>query len=286
MSERKPKSPRASEQMSHTRRASARAERAGYRCPTSGVWDRTLGKLRARPYAAFVPLTDTGNWWLFILGAGAEALWMVFASDSRLLQKAWFDKMHAEHEKAAAARALTDKLSSLPTSQGDRVQRLDEKRQHLLKLCADNQAIASELMRGELGKLDKLVASFAELMVSTYRYEQYLESVDLRAFEGELTRQRKIVENDTDAERRDLAQRNLSVLMKRQEKLAEIKAFIGRARAQMQLIENTFELLSDQIVTMRSPRELDGQLDELIDGVEAVRTTARETEALLAEAAR
>ena len=54
----------------------------------------------------------------------------------------------------------------------------------------------------------------------------------------------------------------------------------------MQLIEDTFELLSDQIVTMRSPRELDGQLDELTDGVEAVRTAARATEALLAEAAR
>jgi hypothetical protein len=49
----------------------------------------------------------------------------------------------------------------------------------------------------------------------------------------------------------------------------------------MGLIENTFRLLADQIVTMRSPRELGGQLDELIDGVEVVRSTAREAEALL-----
>ncbi len=42
-----------------------------------------------------------------------------------------------------------------------------------------------------------------------------------------------------------------------------------------------FRLLADQIVTMRSPQELCGQLDELLDGVEAVRQTSRQTEKLL-----
>ena len=65
------------------------------------------------------------------------------------------------------------------------------------------------------------------------------------------------------------------------DKLGEISQFISKARGQMNLIDNTFQLLADQIVTMRSPKELGGQLDELIDGVEAVRTTARETEALM-----
>jgi hypothetical protein len=49
----------------------------------------------------------------------------------------------------------------------------------------------------------------------------------------------------------------------------------------MDLIENTFRLLADQIVTMHSPKELGGQLDGLIDGVEAVRSTARETESFV-----
>ena len=83
----------------------------------------------------------------------------------------------------------------------------------------------------------------------------------------------------------ELAQKNLAILMKRREKLAEIRDFVSQAEAQMALIENAFQLLTDQIVTMRSPKELSGQLDELMDGVEAVRSTARETEALL-EAAR
>ena len=42
---------------------------------------------------------------------------------------------------------------------------------------------------------------------------------------------------------------------------------------------NSFQLIADRIVTMQSPQELSGQLDELLDGVEAV---SRETEQLLA----
>ena len=74
-------------------------------------------------------------------------------------------------------------------------------------------------------------------------------------------------------------EKNLAILTQRREKIAEIRRFITKAHGQMDLIENTFRLLADQIVTMRSPQELGGQLDELIGGVEAVRTTARETEA-------
>jgi len=46
-------------------------------------------------------------------------------------------------------------------------------------------------------------------------------------------------------------------------------------------MENTFELLRDQVVSMTSPSELGGQLDDLIDGVEAVRSTAREAASFL-----
>ena len=54
------------------------------------------------------------------------------------------------------------------------------------------------------------------------------------------------------------------------------------ARGQLDLISNSFQLIADQIVTMQSPQELSGQLDELLDGVESVKQTAADTEKLLA----
>ena len=53
------------------------------------------------------------------------------------------------------------------------------------------------------------------------------------------------------------------------------------SRGQLDLIENTFQLIADQIVTMQSPKELSGQLDELLEGVEAIKQSARDTEAML-----
>jgi hypothetical protein len=40
-------------------------------------------------------------------------------------------------------------------------------------------------------------------------------------------------------------------------------------------------LIGDQIVTMQSPQELTGQLDELLDGVESIKQTAADTERML-----
>ena len=87
--------------------------------------------------------------------------------------------------------------------------------------------------------------------------------------------------NTTDPER-ELAKKNAAVIDKRIEKLRDIRNYLGVARGQLDLIENSFQLIADQIVTMQSPQELSGQLDELLSGVEAVRETAIDTEALMA----
>jgi hypothetical protein len=69
--------------------------------------------------------------------------------------------------------------------------------------------------------------------------------------------------------------------MKRFDKMKEIQHYLRLARGQLDLIENSFQLIADQIVTMQSPQELTGQLDELLDGVESIKQTAADTERLL-----
>lgn len=218
----------------------------------------------------------TGNWWLAIVGGGIEALWMVFAPDSVLLQKKVFDKVHEAEAANAAEEAKKKKLAHLTIPDAERYERLDRKAKEIRQLATKNQALTTELLREELAKMEQLLDSFLELIDSSARYEQYLTTVDLPELEQEIERHEKTRDHSKDEERRRLAEKNLAVLEKRRERLAEIKRFVQRAHGQMDLIENSFELLADQIVTMSSPRELGGQLDELIDGVEAVRSTAQE----------
>jgi hypothetical protein len=220
----------------------------------------------------------TQNWWLAVVGGGLEALWMVFAPDSKAVRKLWFDKVHAEKMKERENAERNRLLAALPAPDADRFRRLEDLRIEILKLCGENPKFTAELLKDELQKLDKLVESFLDMMVSSYKFERYLGSVDVDDLESDMRRYTRLSEQARDDDGRRLAEKNLEVLTQRREKIAEIRRFLSQAYGQMDLIENTFRLLADQIVTMHSPKELGGQLDGLIDGVEAVRSTAREAE--------
>jgi hypothetical protein len=222
----------------------------------------------------------TGNWWLGLAGAGMEALWMLFAPDSRLLRKLWWDKRFEDEKDVAKKAELEAKMKQLQPQDAMRCMALREKQAQINQLARENPAFTVDLLSGELKKLDDLVRAFLELSVTCARYQDYLQSVDVDEIERDMRRYQQIIDRGDQA-KRTLAQKNLAVLLKRKEKYAEIHGYLSGARGQLELIENTFRLLADQIVTMRSPTELGGQLDELLDGVEAVRQTARETDRLL-----
>ena len=224
----------------------------------------------------------TQSAWIAVVGVGVEALWMLFAPDSTLLQRRWFDKYHQREVDAKREAEADAKLATLPAEEADRCRALKATRDQILELAATNPAFTQQLLQGELSKLDRLVASFLELALTCTRYAQYLCSVDVRQIEKEAARFERLLEATDDQGKRSVAQKNLDVLARRRDKYAEIGGDLQVARGQLDLIENTFKLLADQIVTMRTPSELGGQLDELIDGVESIRQTARETEQFMA----
>ena len=223
----------------------------------------------------------TQNAWLAIAGAGAEVLWLTFGPDSQLLRKLWFDPRHREKVEAEAARRQKLRIAQLDDALTARVNNLQIIQQQIHHLAEENPALTKELLASELEKLDSLWSSFVDLSLLIQRYKLYLEGQSPKHLEADRLRYEDQCKAETDPEQRKVAQKNLEVILKRQDKLREIRTFIDKALSQMELIENTFGLLADQIVTMRSPKELSGQLDDLADGVEAVKTTARETDALL-----
>ncbi len=109
----------------------------------------------------------------------------------------------------------------------------------------------------------------------------YLGSIDTDALDKDHRRYEQSARGDPSDPRTAIAKKNLSVVARRLEKVQEIRSYLSVARGQLDLIENSFQLIADQIVTMQSPQELSGQLDELLDGVEAIRQTARDTEKIL-----
>ena len=219
---------------------------------------------------------------LAVVTIGLEILWVVNAPGSKKLQEWLWDPQFDAEERAKDAAARAERLKHLDEADRNRVVDLLARQEEINSLAAQNPSFTGELLRTELTKTDRLVESFIEMANTCSRYEAYLESIDLSELERDRRRWENIVNKDEGrAAETEIARKNLAIIMKRFDKMKEIRHYLMLARGQLDLIENSFQLIADQIVTMQSPQELSGQLDELLDGVESIKQTAADTERLL-----
>ena len=207
---------------------------------------------------------------------------MTNAPGSKKLQEWLWDPEYDAQERAREEAARAERLKHLEESDRERVLDLLARQQEINSLAAQNPSFTGELLRTELMKTDRLVESFIDMATTCSRYETYLESIDLNELERERRRwEHMCKQQDKRDGETDIAGKNLAIIMKRFDKMKEIRHYLMLARGQLDLIENSFQLISDQIVTMQSPQELTGQLDELLDGVESIKQTAADTERFL-----
>ena len=226
----------------------------------------------------------TMNPLLALATLGLEALWLLHAPDSRRLRHLLWDPRFEKLRRSIEAAERAERLKHLGDGPRARVETLVGRQEEIKHLATQNPSFSGDLLRNELVKTDRLVNAFVEMALTCARYERYLDGVDL----GQLGRDRDRYARSAAQEGPpgEIAKKNLAVVEKRLDKVEEIRRYLVVARGQLDLIENSFQLIADQIVTMHSPQELSGQLDELLDGVEAIRETTRDTEELLAEVER
>jgi hypothetical protein len=219
---------------------------------------------------------------LAVVIVGLEILWVVNAPDSKKLQEWLWDPKFDEQQQAQEQAERAARLQSLDEGDRERVVSLFACQGEINRLAAQNPSFTGELLRSELTKTDRLVEAFMEMATTCGRYETYLNSIDLSELEKDRRRwEAKVKGQDSKDSETDIARKNLAVINKRFDKMKEINHYLALARGQLDLIENSFQLIADQIVTMQSPQELTGQLDELLDGVESIKQTAADTERLL-----
>ncbi|HKY44453.1 MAG TPA: hypothetical protein VJM50_15300 [Pyrinomonadaceae bacterium] len=219
---------------------------------------------------------------LAIVVVGLEVLWMTNAPGSKKLQEWLWDPAFDAQEQAKEQAARAERLKNLDDETRERVLELLARQQEINSLAAQNPSFTGELLRTELTKTDRLVEAFIEMATTCVRYEAYLDSVNASELEKERRRWDNVVKHqDENSPETEIARKNLAVIMKRFEKMKEIHHYLRVARGQLDLIEHSFQLIADQIVTMQSPQELTGQLDELLDGVESIKQTAADTERML-----
>ncbi len=219
---------------------------------------------------------------LAVVALGFEGLWLLHGPENERLKHLLWDPRFDKLKKALQAQERAERLKTVGDDDGGRVDALVARQEEIRRLAAQNPSFTGDLLRNELVKTDRLVDAFVEMAVTCARYESYLGSVDDGALDRDRRKYDSIVKSsNTDPQQTQIAKKNLDIVTKRIDKMKEIHRYLTVARGQLDLIENSFQLIADQIVTMQSPQELSGQLDELLDGVEAIRQTAHDTERIL-----
>lgn len=219
---------------------------------------------------------------LAVVALGLEGLWLLHAPDNERLKHLLWDPKFEKLKNALQAQERARRLATVGDDERQRVNALVARQEEIRRLAAQNPSFTGDLLRSELVKTDRLVDAFVEMAITCARYESYLGSIDTDALDKDRRRYEQSSKGGDIADpRTTIARKNFSVVSRRLEKVQEIRSYLSVARGQLDLIENSFQLIADQIVTMQSPQELSGQLDELLDGVEAIRQTAQDTEKIL-----
>jgi hypothetical protein len=220
----------------------------------------------------------SGHHWIVVLGCAFETMWMIFAPDSKILRRVWFDRVFERAERAFVHERRLRKLSELEPQDRARLAHLEEQTKIIERLAKENPSLAIDLLHDELVKLDALLEEFVDLALLAARGERHATTFDFNAMRRSWQfHEQQVKAYQAGDPRREVAQKNLEVLRQRRARWDDLSRSLQVARGQMELIEQTFRLLADEIMTISSPHELGGRIDELRIAVEAVRETAGET---------
>jgi hypothetical protein len=231
-----------------------------------------------------------------LIGLILEVAYMLIVPNLGSYQK--YINYKSNHQEEINANPDRKQLIlSLPFEIRNKSEKLDNKYNEIMKLAAKKSDLKL-MMSKELEQLDFLLTNYIEFSTTLASYREYLSTNNVETIKIEINNlQHRIKssfdnlknENDLDfvhkrMQKRTLMQNNLTILEKRAEKVKQIKSTADTLLAELDVIEDTFYLISDHIVTFTPGDSLNIDLNSIIHSVEntdkIVKDTHREMDKL------
>lgn len=135
----------------------------------------------------------------------------------------------------------------------------------------------------QLRELETAWEAFVDLLDEYRNRKLHLRTVNRQAIENQV-RQAERTAHLVDPETRALQEKNVGILRQRLATYDEIERSVKRVETQLQMIENFFGLVNDQVVTMPTPeRILTLDLDSLLSSIETTREILRQTAPIMGQ---
>lgn len=228
--------------------------------------------------AALFSLT-TFSWIPLLLGAGAEALWMVLGADSSLFRR-WAAIQEGKEAREALEQRTTKALTTLEQSYVTRFHELAELAQEIEKQAKENDSLETSMIQGEMDKLGQLLHSFMDMAVLHQRFSHHLAENDYREIRRDIESCERALRDEGDTEVASGLRQSLELARKRMKQHERIEATHRLLGVKMDTLEKSFRYLQSHILSISKPEELSAELDGLIVGVESVEELNQEMQAM------
>jgi len=230
----------------------------------------------------------------FLAALVAEAAYLIFVPDSK-----WFDKrLAAKHDAEVEAHRAQLKAETLPKlrpSLRARFERLEEARRGIERQAAPDKKWMREVLR----KLDFLLEKFLQFAVKDQQFRAYLlqaqqeihpmpmpqggtDALELNdkwtrdcvqflqaAYTRDLDQLQAQRDDEKDDSTKAILEKRLEVLGRRRDFIGRIGKIIANLTQQLALLEDTFGLISDELLA-RAPEQVLGDIDDVVSQTNAM----------------
>ncbi|MBC7475743.1 MAG: hypothetical protein H7263_15785 [Candidatus Sericytochromatia bacterium] len=197
------------------------------------------------------------------------------------------------YQEALSGTAFKERrkdFSNLDESVRQKCLNLENKYNDLIKTAAKNPDILI-MMDKDLHQLDYLLENYISFSETLSGYNNYLiqnnttkQETDIKDMKQRIKRCfDSLGDNDLDItfermKKKTLLQNNLVVLQKRLDKMKQIKSLSETLKAQIDVIEDTFYLVGDHVITFTPGESLKIDFNSIVHGVETTEKIVRNTQ--------
>lgn len=135
----------------------------------------------------------------------------------------------------------------------------------------------------QLRELENTWEAFVDLLDEYRRRKNHLRSINRQAVENQL-RQAERTWQQAEEATKPLHEKNVEILRRRLQTFDDIERSVKRVEAQLQMIENFFGLVNDQVVTMPSPEYIMSlDFDTLLSSIEVTKDILSQTAPIMGQ---
>lgn len=155
----------------------------------------------------------------------------------------------------------------------------------LKKQISDNYRKFARLQEepAQVRELEATWEAFVDLLDEYRRRKNHLRMTSRNAVENQLRQAERTLQY-ADAATRPLHEKNVEILRRRLQTFDDIERSVKRVEAQLQMIENFFSLVNDQVVTMPTPEHILAlDFDSLLSSIETTREILQQTAPIMGQ---